>query len=361
MKPQNLPEFILENLPWNRSSLALWPATCFTLRRNLSGKPFTERLSKHQQDQNLALLEKSLAELDIFKNQQLIHLDTLSTQEQHYLFEHFFLTDECSQTSKPQALMVSADCKHVAAINSDDHLILQCIDTGGDWHNSFDKLYQIEQQLSKNLSFAMHPKFGFLTSHFNQIGSGFTVKAYLHLPLCIRLYGDQLADQYFKEESSECLRISQVESHPFEENRGGFSDLIILQNHLYLGISEREVSGLLFTAALKLINEEKALRSQLTEEKSTYLKDQIARSFGVLKHSYQMQPGEALKALSDLKLGLDLGWIEGIKDQDINHIFFLSRRAHLQTLENKELSKEELLHLRSTFLTEKLKNAKLCL
>jgi protein arginine kinase len=62
------------------------------------------------------------------------------------------------------------------------------------------------------------------------------------------------------------------------------------------------------------------------------MKDQISRAYGLILHSYQLQTKEALNALSLIKLGIDLDWIDGITDRELNALFFQCRRAHLSEI-----------------------------
>lgn len=107
--------------------------------------------------------------------------------------------------------------------------------------------------------------------------------------------------------------------------------------------------------ATKLTSHEKNLRTQLLDTPDALIVDKISRAIGLLKHSFQMETKESLNALSFIKLGIDLKWIEGLTDQELNRIFFEVRRGHLSLSLKKEISKEKLAQKRAEFLQSLLK------
>ena len=55
----------------------------------------------------------------------------------------------------------------------------------------------------------------------------------------------------------------------------------------------------------------RGIRSELRSSDDTEIKDRVSRAFGVLSHSYQQETLESWSAISLLKLGANLGWVEG--------------------------------------------------
>jgi protein arginine kinase len=134
---------------------------------------------------------------------------------------------------------------------------------------------------------------------------------------------------------------------------------VILQNRFTLGITEESILNALHTTATKIMNLEKEARDQIKNQGNPFIKDKISRAYGLLAHSYQLQTKEALSALSFIKLGIDLQWIEGMSNGKINELLFKCRRAHLIFNDNLKLPQEEISHKRSEFLHGSMKNVKL--
>jgi protein arginine kinase len=80
----------------------------------------------------------------------------------------------------------------------------------------------------------------------------------------------------------------------------------------------------------------------------------VSRAYAILLHSYQIEAIEALKALSLVKMGLDLEWLKGTSQAALNHLFFACRRAHLLCQYERNISHEELPHRRAEFIHKAL-------
>jgi protein arginine kinase len=92
------------------------------------------------------------------------------------------------------------------------------------------------------------------------------------------------------------------------------------------------------------------------------VKDLITRSYGLLVHSYQLNTRETLAALSMIKLGIDLGWVLGLTDQEVNAIFVQVQRAHLLYLLEQPISIEDpqaIQRQRAAFVHKRLKDVQL--
>ena len=113
-------------------------------------------------------------------------------------------------------------------------------------------------------------------------------------------------------------------------------DIVVLHNRYAQGLSEETILHSLQTTAAKLITAEKTLRESLKAEKNLELQDLIGRAYGLLIHSCQLSTKEALEALSLLKLGFDLNWIEGINDHTLNSFLFHNGRAHIARLSKEK-------------------------
>lgn len=73
-----------------------------------------------------------------------------------------------------------------------------------------------------------------------------------------------------------------------------------------------------------MLIEENSARNVLRSSQSADTKDKISRAYGILTHSYQIDAIEALNAISLLKLGVEMGWVEGINRESINRLFLIA-------------------------------------
>ena len=346
----NLPKSLLTHAPWDSNSNPIWPASCFYLHRNIAKYPFPGKLSGKESSQLLPLLQKLLLNVPELKSPLYLSADILSALEKEFLCEHFLSQEGLQNTDIQQAFVIDDSAHFLATLNIHDHLALQWVDCKGKWQEAWDSLNKIESSIGSHLEYAFSPKFGYLTSNPALCGTALVVSCYLHLPSLI-------LSSKLQEILSSNLDDSIQASGLFgkEELIG---DFIILKNKFTLGLTENTILKELHKAATLLVLAEKDERLLQQKEPSLELKDKMSRSYGLLLHSYQLDTKEALNALSQIKLGIDLGLIKGLTDEEVNELFFRCRRAHLlQSSEKISLDTKELSAARATYLHQQLQKA----
>lgn len=350
-----LPESLLKSIPWDNNNNAIWPASSFFLHRNLAEHPFPSKLSETHSSQILDRLKSVFSNLPEAKDFVYLPAETLKFQEKEFLCEHFLSPEGWQNVSKGQGFLLDPLGHFLALINLNDHLTLQWIDCKGDWENAWNALNTIEGALSRQLNFAFSSKFGYLTSDFKRCGTGLIVSCYLHLP-CLIASG-QLSQLLLIHKETSVEAFGMLGN--MQELLG---DFLILKNNCTLGLTEQNILRDLHMTATKLIVAERTERSKQQQNASVEIKDSISRAYGLLMHSYQLQTKEALDAISKIKLGIDLGWIKGMLDQEINEIFFRCRKAHLEQAHQEFcFNKKELAHARAEYLHQQLKQITLSL
>jgi protein arginine kinase len=136
-------------------------------------------------------------------------------------------------------------------------------------------------------------------------------------------------------------------------------DLVVATNRYALGVNEDSIVSSMRNFATKLIVEEHKIRQQISKQESAEIKDRVARSFGALIHSYQIETVEALNEIALLKLCLEMGWIKGITMVELNKLFFSCRRAHLIRAQSEKVLLENVGHKRAEFIHQSLKQVSL--
>ena len=343
---------MLTHAPWDPSSNPIWPASCFFLRRNIAKYPFPGKLSERESSQLLPLLQKLLLDVPELKTPLYFSADTLSALEKEFLCEHFLSQEGLQNTDKRQAFIIDESAHFLATLNVHDHLALQWVDCKGKWQEAWETLRKIETSIGNKLEYAFSPKFGYLTSNPALCGTALGVSCYLHLPTLI------LSNKL--EETLHSGLDENVQASGLFGKEELVGDFIILKNSFTLGASEGTILKELHKASTLLVLAEKDERLSQKKNPSLELKDKMSRSYGLLLHSYQLDTKEALNALSQIKLGIDLGWIKGISDEEINELFFRCRRAHiLKAHEKISLDTKELSAARAEYLHKQLQKATL--
>lgn len=338
--------------PWSGNNNPIWLASTVSLNRNIEKFKFPNKLSVDRKKQIVSLISKDLLTASGLVDPYLIKAEEISVLEKEFLGEHFLSLQNYNQAQTGEGFVLDKTGEFLSELNMRDHLHLQLIDCKGELEATWSRLVKIETHVGKTLNYAFLPKFGFLTSDPTQCGTGLIVNVYLQLPGLIH---SGTIDDILEKLADESLIIMGIQGSPTEI----IGDVIVAQNNYTLGITEENIISSLRNFTTKIIVEEKSIRAKIKREDHPDFKDRVSRAFAILMHSYQIEPIEALNALSLLKLGVELNWIKGIENIAINEIFFNCRRAHLLSLFSEKISQEEILHKRTEYIHQALKAVKL--
>lgn len=332
--------------PWSHNENVIWLASTLQIHRNIEKFKFPQKLEGEKKSHILSLVSKAFEAHTELKNPFLVKGDELSSIEKNFLLEHFLIFEGLSEALQGEAFMLDDAGDFLALLNVKDHLRLQCTDTEGDLEKSWNRLVKLENGLQSSFNFAYLPKFGFLTSDPAISGTGLVVEAFLHIPALIHMNELQ---ECIDKDRTDAISCTGLQGDPQEL----IGDLLVIRNSFTLGVTEETILSTMRNAILKFVLAEKNARSRILSDGITLMKDKVSRALGILKSSYQLDTVEALNALSLLKLGIELGWIKGdMTVGQVNHLFFTSRRAHLQLKLKEKIPNEKVNERRASFLRE---------
>ena len=113
-------------------------------------------------------------------------------------------------------------------------------------------------------------------------------------------------------------------------------DIYKIRNKQTLGISEDTIIKNLKAISEKVIEQERAARNILGKNQIE-LEDMVYRNLGTLVNARKLKWKEAVKLMSNVKMGVDMGVIKELSDDDIAKIYFYMEPANLQKYFNKNL------------------------
>ncbi len=332
--------------PWDHNKNAIWLASTVRILRNIEKFKFAHKLEIEKKKHILDLLSKSALQAPGLVKPYILHASEMSPAEKEFLIEHFLLTEGLQEAVAGSAFLLDQTGETIISFNVKEHIEIQCTDCTQDLEKCWAKTSQIENALGANSNFAFSEKFGFLTADPHHSGTSLIVSSYLHLPALIHLH---TLNDHLEKEKLEGIQTLGLQGSPNDL----VGDILMLQNGYTLGLSEETILSTLRSAILRLVVAEKDARSEIKARQNPRFKDHISRAIGLLKHSYQLQATEALGALSFLKLGIELGWIKGISIEEVNTLYFDSRRSHLTYILHEESPSEEIATKRAEYLRTK--------
>ncbi|HSX04528.1 MAG TPA: protein arginine kinase [Rhabdochlamydiaceae bacterium] len=351
----DLARAILENIPWKTTSNPIWPFTLFILRRNLAKYHFPSKMNEAEAAAVLDSLKNVISNLPEMANGYLLKKQDLKPLDKELLLEHFLFTRLLPESAHGSALLLNPSVAVLSTINMGNHLeLFHILDSTGDLDSGWNLISKIENTLGSHFDFAFSSKFGFLTSDPNDCGTGLSVLAFLHLPALIQT--GQLQEIWAKQ-NDESLIFTGISGDPNDL----IGDMIVLQNHFTLGVTEESIIRSIQTMASKLVASEKKARSTLKKEAPPKIKDKISKAYGQLIYAYELEVKETLNLLSLIRLGLDLGWITAVQENKINELFFKTRRGYLTHLFPGTEDLKEIAHKRAEYLHSELQGIQLAI
>lgn len=340
------------NNPWTTNDNTIWLGSTLTLFRNLEKYKFPGKLEEDRRKQIISIIRRDLLDRSLFQNPLLFESNQLSHTDKEFLNEHYLTNQNFQQTLAGEAFLVDDTGMILLTVNIEDHIQILLIDPHGELENSWTKLLKMESKIGKSLPFAFSTKYGFLTAHPSNCGTGLIATAFLQLPALVHT---EKLDEVLQKYADESIYITGIQGNPTEI----IGDVLAIQNNFCLGVTEENIISAIRNYTTKLILEENSARKEIKESDSSLIKDHVSRAYGILIHSYQIETVEALNALSLIKLGVEMEWVKGISKVEINQLFFNCRRAHLMRQYPEKISIEELPHRRAEYFHKTLKNAQL--
>ena len=279
------------------------------LARNLKNYPFPCKLSAQGREEVIEKVRDAVKNSNsvLADDFSFIKMSEVDPRRSVLLVEKRLVSPEFISDNTGRALLLSSDESLSIMINEEDHIRLQVITKGLSLEQAYDTADKLDTLLDENLDFAFDEKLGYLTQCPTNLGTGMRASVMLHLPAL--------------EKSRAISRIAGNLSKLGLTIRGAHGEgtepkgaLYQLSNQVTLGISEQAAIENLKNITLQLVAQEEQARERLCQ--SMDVQDTIARSMGILKYAKLISHDEALKLLSNVRLGA----IAGLLDADVEAI-----------------------------------------
>lgn len=309
-------------------------STRIRLARNLKDFPFPCKLNSQGREKVIEKVRDAVknSNSSVASDFSFIKLSELSSTQSVSLVEKRLVSPEFISDSDGRALLLSKDESFSIMINEEDHIRLQVITKGLSLEQAYDTADKLDTLLDENLDFAFDEKLGYLTQCPTNLGTGMRASVMLHLPAL--------------EKSRAISRIAGNLSKLGLTIRGAHGEgtepkgaLYQLSNQVTLGISEKAAIENLKSITEQLVAQEKQARERLCS--SIDIQDTISRSLGILRSALVISHDEALKLLSNVRLGIVSKQIKSVKTETIDRLMTAVEPATLSVNMKKNLSAHE--------------------
>ena len=207
-------------------------------------------------------------------------------------------------------LIASNDGGVAIMIGEEDHMRLQVIGTGLCPQECMTEAWRLAALIEGQVPMDFDENLGYLTACPSNLGTGLRASIMLHLPLLGS--AGRIQDVI-----AAAGRQGFTVRGAYGEGSKAVGGFYQLSNQVTLGISEDAIIDKLVALATNVIEQEKNLREQMRSQNGTALADRICRAAGVLKTARLIETGEAVQCLSDVLIGLSMGYLTGLSPEEV--------------------------------------------
>ncbi|MBI4386374.1 MAG: protein arginine kinase, partial [Elusimicrobia bacterium] len=317
------------------------------LARNLAGHPFPPRASARDRNAVLEEFFQAAAKTVALAKAAVLKLEDVAPVERLFLAERRLISQAAAGGPKNRGVAIGEREVVSALINEEDHLRLQAVDSGLCPESLWSKLTALDDELSRQLEYAYHSRWGYLTFCPTNVGTGLRASALLHLA------GLAITGQ-IKEILGSLLRLGIIARGLYGEGTQVLGDFYQISNATSLGRTEAEILAGVAKTVENLVSREMEVRRSLADGKErTKLEDMVYRALGILAHARSISYEETLQHLSYIRLAVSLQWKLPAGLETVNQFLVLAQPAHVQVSAGREAAPAERDRLRADLLRDK--------
>ncbi|MCH2460065.1 MAG: protein arginine kinase [Gemmatimonadetes bacterium] len=323
-------------------------STRVRLARNLQGHAFGPRARVNDREAILRLFKGSSGKSDILSGGTLLEMPAVALRTRRILLERRVVTrdllgDEETGPEQGTAVHLSGLDPVSVMVNEEDHLRVQSLVSGLRIEQAWRMVDRLDEELGRELPFAYHNEFGFLTSCPTNVGSGLRASVFIHLPGLVLT----------KEIGKVLQGLGQV-GLTFRGLYGEGSEVIgnffQISNQTTLGKTEEDLVDHLDKVARQVIQYELQARQVLLRDALGVTEDKVWKAYGLLRYARSLSFEELMNLLSGVRLGLSLKLLPGLRVYTLNKMMIFTQPAHLEEAAGRDLPSSESDAHRATYV-----------
>ncbi|WP_077210447.1 protein arginine kinase [Bacillus dakarensis] len=319
------------------------------LARNIRNFKFPTVFTSEEASEVIQAVDQSVQSLSNSElgKLELLVMDELQPLQKRVLVEKHLISPFLAEHSTLGACLLSENEEASIMVNEEDHIRIQCLYPGLQITEALKLANQIDDAIEQNLDYAFDEEIGYLTSCPTNVGTGMRASVMMHLPGLILTH--------------QLNRIIPAINHLglvvrgiYGEGSEALGNIFQISNQVTLGKSEDDIVEDLKSVVSQLISEERSAREALAKTSNIQLEDRVFRSYGVLANSRIIETKEAASCLSDVRLGIDMGYIKNISKNILNELMILTQPGFLQQYAGGPLRPNERDIRRASLIRERL-------
>ncbi|MCM3125717.1 protein arginine kinase [Mesobacillus sp. AQ2] len=283
-----------------------------------------------------------------FGQLEMIKMDEIPPMKKRVLVEKHLISPHLAENAVHGAVLLSGNEEISIMINEEDHIRIQCLFPGFQLTEALKAANEIDDWLEEYVNYAFDEKFGYLTSCPTNAGTGLRASVMMHLPGLV-------LTQQMNRIVPAINQLGLVVRGIYGEGSEALGNIFQISNQITLGKSEDDIVDDLKSVVGQIISQERSAREALAKTSNIQLEDRVFRSYGTLANSRIIETKEAARCLSDLRLGIDMGYIKNISKSILNELMILTQPGFLQQYAGGPLRPNERDIRRAALIRERLK------
>ncbi|TDL30579.1 protein arginine kinase [Jeotgalibacillus sp. S-D1] len=296
-------------------------STRIRLARNSKHHKFPTVFSEEEAAEISSEFKQTMESID--EPLELFQMKDLQGLQKRVLVEKHLISPNLAENATESAVWLSEEENISIMVNEEDHLRIQCLYPGLQLKEALEKANKLDDAIEEKFDYAFDEQFGYLTTCPTNVGTGLRASVMMHLP------GLMMTKQMNKIIPA-IGQFGLVARGIYGEGSEALGNIFQISNQITLGKSEEDIVEDLLRVVHQIIAQEKAARETLIQTSGVQLEDRVFRSYGVLRFSRIIESKEAAKCLSDVRLGIDIGYIKDVPRSILNELMILTQPGFLQ-------------------------------
>ncbi len=311
------------------------------LARNLLATPFPHRMDDSQAQTMLARVEEAVHRIEAGWHLKFLRLANLTPIERQVLVEKHLVSPMLVQEPVRYEAVAIDDRESVSImVNEEDHLRIQVVLPGLQLAECWDVANHMDDALEQHVDYAFDPHSGYIAACPTNIGTAMRASVMMHLPALVFTHQ---ASQVF----TTLAQLGMVVRGLYGEGSEALGNIFQVSNQVSLGLSEEEFIHNLTIVTQQIVGRERHARQHLLQNAGIAMADRVGRAWGILTHARIISSEEALRLLSEVKIGADMGLIEAPHSATYAQLTVATRPGFLQMAAGRELNAAERDQLRA--------------
>src|SRR6202521_5732986 len=229
------------------------------LARNLAEFPFISRASEQDRAEIERILRERVLQIQAADAMQYFNVNELDGIDRQFLVARQLISREHAESEGARGVAIDRHEQVSLMINEEDHLRIQVMHSGLDLQNAWAQIDRIDSLIAQQVTFAYHPKLGFLTACPTNVGTGLRVSVMLHLPALVIT---RQIDKVFRS----LQKISLAVRGLYGEGSQAMGDFYQISNQITLGRAEADLGKQVGDVVPTIIEYERKAREFLVRE-----------------------------------------------------------------------------------------------